>query len=309
MKMSDNQIVTKANKLTSASYSLGVAEQRVIILAIIEARSQQRMIDARGVLRIKAKSYQDNFKVEKHTAYEALKSAATGLFEASFKYKSIDETTGKPKDNVVRWVQKIAYIDDAGTVELQFTDEVIPLITRLSKEYTEYELKQVSELQSEYAIRLYELMIQWKSVGKTQQILLDDLRNQLGVKPDQYKAMCNFKARVLDHGINQINNHTDIIAEYEQHKTGRKVTGFTFRFRSKQAVSKPKQVSNNDFIKMTADQIASYSNRLAQLPELGSKAPIGASTEVYASIIAQDLRDKTKQKQYHKYLKELGYRL
>lgn len=302
-----SQLVTKANKLTSASYSLGVAEQRIILLAIIEARSQQRMIDARGVLRIKAKAYQDNFKVEKHTAYEALKSAATGLFEASFKYDDIDDKTGKPKHKVVRWVQQIAYIDEAGTVELQFTDAVIPLITRLSEKYTEYELKQVSELQSEYAIRLYELMMQWKTVGKTNQILLDDLRNQLGVKPDQYQAMNNFKARVLDHAVSQINNHTDITAEYEQHKTGRKVTGFTFRFRSKQAVSKPKQVSNNDFLKMTDKQIAVFSNKLAQLPELGSKAAIGASTDDYANLIANELRDPSQQQKYHKYLSKVGY--
>ena len=300
--MTDNPLVTKANSLVTASYSLGVAEQRIILLAIIEARSQQRMIDARGVLRIKAKAYQDNFKVEKHTAYEALKSAATGLFEASFKYDDIDDKTGKPKHKVVRWVQQIAYIDDAGTVELQFTDAVIPLITRLSEKYTEYELKQVSELQSEYAIRLYELMMQWKTVGKTNQILLDDLRNQLGVKPDQYQAMCNFKARVLDHAINQINNHTDITAEYEQHKTGRKVTGFTFRFKSK-----AKAVSS-DPKPLTSDQIRKYSGQLARLSELGSKAPVGASIEEYASKIAAELKTSEGVKKYLPHLIKLGFK-
>lgn len=300
--MSDNPLVTKANELTSASYSLGVAEQRIILLAIIEARSQQRMIDARGVLRIKAKAYQDNFKVEKHTAYEALKSASKGLFEASFKYDDIDDKTGKPRHNVVRWVQKISYIDDAGTVELQFTDAVIPLITRLSEKYTEYELKQVSELQSEYAIRLYELMMQWKTVGKTNQILLDDLRNQLGVKPDQYQAMCNFKARVLDHAVSQINEHTDITAEYEQHKTGRKVTGFTFRFKSKA------KAVNSDPKPLTSDQIRKYSGQLARLSELGSKAPVGASIEEYTSKIAAELKTSEGVKKYLPHLIKLGFK-
>lgn len=299
-----SQLVTKANKLTSASYSLGVAEQRIILLAIIEARSQQRMIDARGILRIKAKSYQDNFKVEKHTAYEALKSAATGLFEASFKYDDIDDKTGKPKHNVVRWVQQIAYIDDAGTVELQFTDAVIPLITRLSEKYTEYELKQVSELQSEYAIRLYELMMQWKGVGKTNQILLDDLRNQLGVKPDQYQAMNNFKARVLDHAVSQINDHTDITAEYEQHKTGRKVTGFTFRFKSKAKAAsiEPKQ------LQLTSKQIEAYSSKLARLPELGSGSPSGATYDQYAQMIAAELKTSEGVKKYLPHLFKLGFK-
>ena len=231
--MSNKQLIAKDNKLIGASYSLGIPEQRLIFLAIIEAREQKQLIDAKGVLNIRAKSYQEQFKVEKHTSYDALKSATSGLFDAHFEYEDIHEKTGKQARYVIRWVQKISYIDDAGMVELQFTDAVIPLITRLSEQYTEYELKQVSELQSEYSIRLYELMMQWKAVGKTNKISVDDLRRKLGVEPKQYKKMNNFKARVLDHAINQINEHTDIQAEYDQYKDGRAIAGFTFKFKVK----------------------------------------------------------------------------
>ena len=228
-----SKLITKDNKLINASYSLGIPEQRVIFLAIVEARAQERMIDARGVLQIHASSYQEQFKVEKHTSYGALKSATRGLFDAYFEYDDVHEQTGKPVHHLVNWVQKISYIDTAGMIELQFTDAVIPLITRLSEQYTEYDLKQVSELQSEYAIRLYELMMQWKMVGKTNKIMIDELRSKLGVKPEQYKAMNNFKARVLDLAISQINDFTDVTATYEQHKSGRAVTGFTFKFKMK----------------------------------------------------------------------------
>lgn len=228
-----SKLITKDNKLINASYSLGIPEQRVIFLAIVEARAQERMIDARGVLQIHASSYQEQFKVEKHSAYKALKSAANGLFESYFGYDYIHEKTGKPAHRVVRWAQAVSYIGTAGMIELQFTDAVIPLITRLSEQYTEYDLKQVSELQSEYAIRLYELMMQWKSVGKTNKIPLAEFRTKLGVEPEQYKKMCNFKARVLDLAISQINDFTDVTATYEQHKSGRAVTGFTFKFKMK----------------------------------------------------------------------------
>ena len=237
-----SKLITKDNKLINASYSLGIPEQRVIFLAIVEARAQERMIDARGVLQIHASSYQDQFKVEKHSAYKALKSAANGLFESYFGYDYIHEKTGKPAHRVVRWAQAVSYIETAGMIELQFTDAVIPLITRLSEQYTEYDLKQVSELQSEYAIRLYELMMQWKSVGKTNKIPLAEFRTKLGVEPEQYKKMCNFKARVLDLAISQINDFTDVTATYEQHKAGRAVTGFTFKFKMKK--SKEKAAAN-----------------------------------------------------------------
>ena len=231
MEMSKN-LVTKDNSLIGASYSLGVVEQRLIFLAIIEAREQKTLIEAGGLLRIYAQSYAKQFNVEKHTSYEAMKRAVEGLYEAGFAYSKIDERSGKIGHYKSRWVDKIGYIDDLGCVELVFASDVIPLITRLEARYTEYELKQVVGLQSEYAIRLYELIIQWRSVGRTSQISLVELREKLGLV-DEYQRIEAFKRRVLDLAITQINEHTDITVEYEQHKQGRIITGFTFKFKVK----------------------------------------------------------------------------
>jgi plasmid replication initiation protein len=228
----NKQLVTKDNSLIGASYSLGVVEQRLIFLAIIEAREQKTLIEAGGLLRIYAQSYAKQFDVEKHTSYEAMKRAVEGLYEAGFAYSKLDERSGKIGRYKSRWVDKIGYIDDLGCVELVFASDVIPLITRLEARYTEYELKQVVGLQSEYAIRLYELIIQWRSVGKTNPISLTELREKLGLV-DEYKRIEAFKRRVLDLAVKQINEHTDITVEYEQHKQGRVIMGFTFRFKVK----------------------------------------------------------------------------
>ena len=48
--------------------------------------------------------------------------------------------------------------------------------------------------------------------------------------------MTDFKKRVLDLGIEQINEHTDITAKYKQIKKGREIVGFEFSFKEK---SKP----------------------------------------------------------------------
>lgn len=310
--MSKKQLVTKDNDLIGASYSLGLAEQRLIFLAIIEAREQNVFINAGKSLRIYAKSYEKQFSVEKHTSYEAMKRAVNGLYEAGFSYVKIDEASGKPITYKSRWVEKIGYADDLGCVELTFASDVIPLITRLDGCYTEYELKQVSSLQSEYAIRLYELMMQWKTVGKVPKIELQDLRNKLGVEPEQYQTMCNFKARVIDLAINQINDFTDITADYDQHKTGRKVTAFTFKFKTKPsaktiATDTPSN-ADDGYIKMTADQIATFSAKLANVPALGSYAPMGASTAEFADMIAAHLADKDKQAAYLPHLEKLGFK-
>lgn len=306
--MTKKQMIVKGNDLIGATYSLGVAEQRLIFLAIIEAREQNKLIDVGKPLRIYAKRYEQQFSVEKHTSYEAMKRAVNGLYEAGFSYTNTDEASGKQITYKSRWVEKIGYADDLGCVELIFASDVIPLITRLDSCYTEFDLKQVSSLQSEYAIRLYELMMQWRRTGKVPKIELKDLRDKLGVEVDQYKDMNNFKGRVLDHAVKQINEFTDITVKYEQHKTGRKVTGFTFTFRQKKVIEHVAPNNANAFLKLTDAQINLFSSKLAALPELGSNAPIGKSTAEFAAIIASDLADEDKQLRYMPYLEKLGYR-
>ena len=314
--MSKKQLVTKDNDLIGASYSLGLAEQRLIFLAIIEAREQNVFINVGKSLRIYAKSYEKQFSVEKHTSYEAMKRAVNGLYEAGFSYVKIDEASGKPITYKSRWVEKIGYADDLGCVELTFASDVIPLITRLDGCYTEYELRQVSSLQSEYAIRLYEQLIRWRSVGKVPKMQLEELRNKLGVEPDQYKTMSDFKKRVLDHAIKQINKYTDITVDYEQHKQGKTITAFTFKFKAKPSAKSAAKGANpardtdtpDMFNNMTDSQIATFSSKLARLPELGNDAPIGGSTDDYATLIATHLADPVKQKKYHAHLSKLGFK-
>ena len=57
------QLIVKDNALIEASYTLDLAEQRLILLAILEAREQQTLIQAGSLLRIHASSYINQFEV------------------------------------------------------------------------------------------------------------------------------------------------------------------------------------------------------------------------------------------------------
>ncbi len=306
------QLVTKDNSLIGASYSLGVVEQRLIFLAIIEAREQKTLIEAGGLLRIYAQSYAKQFDVEKHTSYEAMKRAVEGLYEAGFAYSKLDERSGKVGHYKSRWVDKIGYIDDLGCVELVFASDVIPLITRLEARYTEYELKQVVGLQSEYAIRLYELIIQWRSVGKTNPLSLAELREKLGLV-GEYKRIEAFKRRVLDLAVKQINEHTDITVDYEQHKQGRVITGFTFKFRikAKKSLETQRGRYRPDMptpLKMTEKQKGIFAAKLSKMEELSSYAKQGEGYKEFATRIEAELLDESKRDFYIPYLDKLGFK-
>ena len=311
-----SELIVKDNALIQASYTLDLAEQRLILLAIIEARNSGQGITHDSLLKIHASSYAKQFNVNDKTAYTVVKDASKGLFDRYVTYHDKNPKNGKDRSFHCRWVDKIGVEPDSGIVYMRFTSDVVPLITRLESHFTSYEIEKVANLTSGYAIRLYELLISWREVGKTPTYEIDDLRQKLGVEPDRYKELYNLKIRVLDLALKQINDHTDITATYEQHKTGRKVTGFTFTFKQKpsaKAVAKGANPARDTdtpdmFNDMTDSQIATFSSKLARLPELGNDAPIGGSTDDYATLIATHLADPVKQKKYHKHLDKLGYK-
>lgn len=277
-------LVVKDNSLINASYNLEVAEQRLILLAIVQARSTGQGITSDSKLNIKASDYSERFNVTNETAYEALKSAVNNLFNRQFSFK---EQTDENKEIVVksRWVSRIAYIDAKGMLQITFAPDVVPLIIRLEQHFTSYQLKQVQQLTSKYAIRLYEILIAWKNIGKTPILEMSDLRFKLGIEDSEYKRMSDFKARVLEPAIKQINEFTDIKAEYVQHKSGRTITGFEFKFKLKNQSPKEKKISKDQntidmFTSMTPKQILLFAKKLAYDDQFGGRVgEVGESRE------------------------------
>jgi plasmid replication initiation protein len=256
--LDESMLIAKDNALINASYNLDLVEQRLILLAIIEARETGKGITADNALTIHAESYIEQFSVEKHTAYTVLKDACKNLFARQFTYQEISKN-GNLTTFTSRWVSKIGYTDKEAVVQIIFAPDVVPLITRLEKQFTSYELDQVAGLQSKYAVRLYEILIAWRSTGKTPFFEIEDFRKKIGVGVSEYKTLWNFKQRVLELAIEQINEHTDITASYEQHKRGRTITGFSFKFKQKPQQS-PKTLKNGDF-KRDSDTIDMFTHK------------------------------------------------
>lgn len=305
-------LVVKDNALINASYNLDLVEQRLILLAIIEARQSGKGINANDPLTIHAESYINQFSAHRNTAYEGLKSACKALFLRYFTYQ---EPRGKAIANIQsRWVSQIAYIDEQAKVEIIFAPAIIPLITRLEKEFTKYDIQQVSGLSSGYAIRLYELLIAWRSTGKTPIIEINEFRKKLGVLDTEYKQMNNFKSRVLEPAITQINEKTDIKVKVEQHKTGRAISGFSFKFKQKQTAISEKSVSPQRdqntpdlFTKMTDPQRFLFAHKLSEMPEMSKYSEGTESYEDFAKRIADMLLEPEKFKKFYPLLEKLGF--
>ena len=223
-----NDMVVKTNKLNMAIQNLSLIEVRIIQLAIIDARETETGLSTDKPLVITASRYAEAFDVSRQTARQAILDAEQTLFERRFTF--IDDTDGNPVKS--RWLQRVKYLNDQAAIELCFTYDVVTEITRIDgieRYFTQYLLQQTSQLKSAYSVRLYELLVQWKEAKRTRVFEINTFREQLGLGVNEYQIMGNFKLRVLDMAVNEINEKTDLKVSYEQKKQGRKISGFQFK--------------------------------------------------------------------------------
>ena len=231
--------VVKTHRLNTALQKLSLSEIRLMQLAIIDARETGTGIDTVTPLPIHASRYAEAFGVTRQTAYEVLIEAETSLFKRYFTF--LDERDGKPVKS--HWVSQAKYLDDEAIIEIMLTPAVVKEITRIDAIeaktlFTRFALEQVAPMKSVYSVRLYELLNQWRQAKKVS-FDLAIFRGQLGVEETEYKAMSDFKKRVLDLAVNEINGKSDLKVSYEQVKKGVAIVGFKFKVLTK---SQPKKV-------------------------------------------------------------------
>ena len=242
-------LVVKDNALITASHKLGEVEQRLILLAILKAREFCDSVEAlQGKeLVIHADDYATTFGINRQMSYKALKKAVMGLYRAEWGYKYINDK-GNVAVRYERFTQSAEYVENEATVKFMFANAIIPMLVELERRFTTYEIEQVAELSSQYAMRLYEFFMQHldKKTGKGWlEISLDELRFRLGLLPTEYTLMSNFKSRVLDYSIKEINQNTDLTTSYTQQKQGRKIVGFQFDFKRKKPKTTAKKPSKS----------------------------------------------------------------
>ena len=287
--------VVKSNQVIEASYQLSAVEQRIILAAISRIPKNQPITD--DELYPVSVDELKQLGVHEKTAYRDLKEGINRLYERSINL-SIDDKSIK-----MRWVQEIQFLDSQSVIGIRFSKPILPFISNLSREFTKYALSDIAGINSGYGIRIYELLVQYRQIGK-REISVESLRTMLELGK-KYPLFADFKKRVIDTAIDQINEYSPLKVTYEQKKTGRKVTHIIFSFKEK---SKSITHTSKDFYQLSDAQINLFGNQLSRLQELSHLASEGESYEILAAKIKDMLRNPHQQQQFLPHLKNLGFK-
>lgn len=208
-------------------HKLSLQEQRCVLYAISQIKPtdevfQEYVLDLNLFYRVAGLSGE---------SYTELKSILKGLSDKSW-WARIDN---KGTESLVRWFSTLRTNKGKGTVTIKFHEDMMPYLLAVTSNpdnfYTHYTLQYILPMNSQYSPRLYELLKSYQKNNDEWFFDVDDLKKKLD--SEQYKDFYDFKRRVLEPAVEEINKYTDINIAWEAKKEGVKYTRINFYMAAK----------------------------------------------------------------------------
>lgn len=105
-------------------------------------------------------------------------------------------------------------IQNTGIVEFEFSVKLLDKVLNPSI-YAPLSVSLISCLKSSYSIVLYEFLRDYVGSPSVPKLLVKEFKSLMGIKEFEYSLFKDFKKRVLDIAVKEVNEKTDINCEYQ----------------------------------------------------------------------------------------------
>lgn len=140
-------------------------------------------------------------------------------------------------------------------VLINCSEEILPFLFDLKREFLKYELWNVLNLTETNHQQMYRLLKQYEKIGH-RTIELEELKFRLGVSK-KYAQFKDFKKNVLEKCKKALKEYTDIYFEYETIRKGRKIHTVSFQIHKNE--NQTNQLLLSDYV---SDKIKNMNNTL-----------------------------------------------
>lgn len=224
-------LVIQANALIEAHYkqTYTVQELRTVLWLISEIHKEDYFLPQKyehKPIEISVKRYAELMGISVKNVYRDAEKIADDLGSKRFTIRTSNGWVN------LGWISSMEYKHVEGVIKVLVAPDLLPYIIDL-KQYTSFRLENILNLGSSHAIKLYQLLVQYKKIGE-RTIGLDDLRSILGISNTKsYSAYKSLKQRILEISKREINEKTDLIISYSEIKQVRKVAAIKFKITQK----------------------------------------------------------------------------
>lgn len=216
----DMEVYKHSDMIQRGRHNLTLQEQRCVLYAISKIKPTDSIFEE---YTFELGAFYDLCGLE-GDSYTELKEILLGL-----KQKAWWAETSPGVESTVSWFSKARTNKREGTVTIRFDDDMMPYLLDVTKKgdfFTHYQLKYILPMKSQYAIRLYELLKSYQRNNYEWFFEIGQLKHRLNC--ENYKDFKDFRKRVLEPAVEEINKYTDIRIAWEPQREGRRVARITF---------------------------------------------------------------------------------
>lgn len=229
--MDKNYLVTKSNYfIMNSSYDLSLEEQKLILTLASMVQPQDEEFKP---YIFKISDFMNLLEVENQSKYTEIPKITKELMKKVFE---IEEG-----DTIIQtaWLSSATYKKGTGIVQLEFSPKLKPYMLKLNSMFTQYRLANILSMKSKYSPRIYEILKcnEFKMQGYIE-IEIEELRKLLKTE-SVYPRYNDFKRKIIEQTQKELKKLSDIRFDFEEIKTGRKVTSLRFYIKSNKV--KPKE--------------------------------------------------------------------
>lgn len=228
-----SQIVVQSHSLITGKQSLKLNSLKLIRAAIMQVVSDDKELKP---YIITIQDMADMFKIAPSNIYHDIENIVDDIIHHPVEIK---ETAGNREKWVkIPWAKRCEYNSDSGLL-IKLNDELQPYLLNLHKYYSQYPYECITGMKSTYSIRIFEVInskIEQQNIspdGEHVIFVLEELREICGCE-DRHKEFSNFRMRVLDIAVKEINQYTSYNVNYSYIKSGRKVSFIDFLVKPKE---------------------------------------------------------------------------
>lgn len=227
--MKNNLVVVQSNRLIEAHYKqqYTAQEQKMVLWIIGEIRKEYHFTKKyeHKTITISAKKYAELMDTTVNNIYVRAEEIGKNLMRKVFKIRNGDGW------EIFSWLCHMKY--ENGSIEVSIAPAIVPHIIAIGETFTKFGLENVLYLNSSHAIKVYQILAQYKT-AKEKTISLDEFKSILGINSERaYNLYANIKRKILEISKREINKKTDLTISYSEIKTGKKVTTLKFKITQK----------------------------------------------------------------------------
>jgi len=196
-----------------------------------------------------------------------LKNALMGLITTAIEWNVLDHTNNDFSKWRASTIIAAAKIEN-GICIYEFSSIMRELLYRPDM-YGRIDMHVMTRFKSGYGLALYENCIRFQGLSNTGWLSLDVFRKLMGIADDSYPVFCDFKKRVLDIALREVNQHSHLRVIPEVKRINKKVTSIRFKLSLKQDamihVEHFEDGSKTETIKILNDQFGLSSDCIKDL--------------------------------------------